>query len=335
MRKVLHHVGRHPEDAADFLHAELSRGEELAVLGRQGDGLVGHALLQHSHLVGIVRAAVHSRPVVTDLAGVFQDTGMFQNTAGLCAVLEEGRAVLLHCQRGAEGVLHHGNGRKAHQTIEAQTRHMEYLIRPEVDVLVLLPRHFVRVGVVDIEDVAGLVSVHFHVLRKQRIQPQHRVLAVTDDLGVGVAPQKKVGHHGLAKGKAGHLRVGLPVEDLVQRMVRRFFLPVPAFRVPVEMQRKPRHRLGQQPDTGIHSRDLHRRFLIHPLAGRSRAKEKGLPGIADIVRYLRQTGSICFGAVFGSIPGLAKAHPFQKSHFIAFSPFIHTISAFHSILCVI
>ena len=252
MRKVLHHVGRHPEDAADFLDPELPGGKELAVLGRQGDRPVGHALLQHTDLVGIVRAAVHGSPVLPDFTGVFEDAGMLQYAAGLCAVLEESCSVFLHRQRGAEGVLHHGNGRKAHQTIEAQTRHMENLVRPEVDVLVLLPRHFIRVGVVDIEDVAGLVAVHFHVLREQRIQPQHRVLAVTDDLGVGVAPQEQVGHHGLAEREAGHLRVGLAVEYLVQRMVRRTFLPAASICIPVEMERQPRHCLGQQPDTGIH-----------------------------------------------------------------------------------
>ena len=38
--QILHHVGRHPENAADLIDTELACGEELAVLRRQGYRLI-------------------------------------------------------------------------------------------------------------------------------------------------------------------------------------------------------------------------------------------------------------------------------------------------------
>ncbi len=73
-----------------------------------------------------------------------------------------------------------------------------------------------------------------------------------------------------------------------------------------------RNGLCQQTDTGIHSRDLHGGFLIHLLPGIGAAKHKGLPGIADVIRNLRQTFFWLF--CFGRIPWVLKSHPFPESH---------------------
>ena len=101
---------------------------------------------------------------------------------------------------------------------------MEDLISAKVDVFVLLSRNFIRIGVVDVVQLAAFISVHFDILRQQRIQPQHGVFAIPDDLCVGIAPEEQVGHQGLPENESRHFRVGLSVQNLVQRMIPRFFL---------------------------------------------------------------------------------------------------------------
>lgn len=66
---------------------------------------------------------------------------------------------------------------------------MKDLVPAEVDVLVLLSRNFIRVCVVDIVELATFISVNFDIFRQKRIQTQHRVLAIPDDLCVAL-PQR-------------------------------------------------------------------------------------------------------------------------------------------------
>ena len=302
MLQILHHVGRHPEDAADLVHAELACGEELTVFRRQGDGLIGHALFQHCDLMGVIGTAINIGPVFTDLLRVLQHTRMFQNSGGLCAVLEEGAAIFLYCQRGAEAVFHHGDRREADQTIEAETGDVENLVPAEVDILVLLSGHLIGVSVVDVIDLPLLVTIRLHVLRQQRVQRHDVVPAVSDDLGVSIAPEEQMRHHGFPERKARHLGVGLPVEQLVQRMVLGpLFILFRFIGEAVQMQREPCHSLGQKPDAGVDRSDLHGGLLIHLLAGVRFAENKGLPGIADVIRHL------------GSV-SRADAEPVKKTH---------------------
>lgn len=79
--------------------------------------------------------AVGIHPVIPDFLWVFQDAGVLQNARGLRAIFEERAAVFLHGNGRAEGVLHHGDGRKAHQTVEGQSGNVEDLIAAEHDVL--------------------------------------------------------------------------------------------------------------------------------------------------------------------------------------------------------
>lgn len=65
---------------------------------------------------------------------------------------------------------------------------MEDLIRTEIDILVLLSRNLIGVGVVDIVKVSRLIPVYFHNFREQRIHSQYRVLPIPDDLCISVAP---------------------------------------------------------------------------------------------------------------------------------------------------
>lgn len=146
-------------------------------------------------------ATVSRLPVIPDTVRVFQDAGVFQHATGLCAIFEERGTVLIHRNGSAEAVLHHGNWRKTNQTIEAQPRYMENLVSAKVDILVLLSRNFICVCIVDIVEFTALVSVHFDILRQKRIQAQHCVLAIPDDLRIGIAPEEQVGHQGFPEHK--------------------------------------------------------------------------------------------------------------------------------------
>ena len=166
---------------------------------------------------------------------------------------------------------------------------MEYLIPAKVDILVLLSRNFIRIGVVDVVQFSAFIAIHFDVFRQQRIQTQYRVLSIPDDLCVGIAPEEQMGHQGLPEDESRHLRVRLPIQDFVQRMIPCLFLVAVVIRHPIQMQRQGRNGLCQQSNTGIHGRDLHGGFFVHLLSCIGTTKHKGLPGIADIVRDLWQT----------------------------------------------
>ncbi len=265
-------------------------------------------------------ATVSRLPVIPDTVWIFQDAGVFEHTTGLCAILEKGRAILVHRNGSAEAVLHHSDWRKTNQTIEAQPRHMENLIPAKVDVFVLLSRNFIRVCMVDIVEFTALVTIHLDIFWQKRIQPKHCVLTVPDNLRIGIAPEEQVGHQRFPEDKGCHFRIWLAIQNLVQRMIPCLFLVAVVVRHPVQVQRQGGNGFCQQTDTGIHSRDLHSSFLIHLLPGIGTAKHKGLPGIPDVIRDLRQTFFRLF--CFGRIPWVFKSHPFPESHILT-NPFIN------------
>ena len=58
------------------------------------------------------------------------------------------------------------------------------LIHAEGDVLVVFPRNFIRIGVVDVVQLAFVRAVYLHAFREQRVQPQDVIPAVPHDLRV-------------------------------------------------------------------------------------------------------------------------------------------------------
>ena len=88
-------------------------------------------------------------------------------------------------------------------------------------------------------------------------------------------------------------------------MVHSAFLRVAAILHPIQMQRKPCHGLGQKPDTGVDRCDLHGTLLVYLFSGISFTEHKSLTGVADVIRYLGELGSIPW----------ADAQPFKESHF--------------------
>ena len=108
--EVLDQVRRHTEYPADLLNIELPRRKKLAILRRQADGLIGHALFEHGDLVRVVCTAIHVGPVLTDFLRILQHAGVFKHTGRLRSVAKKRAAVFLDSNRGAQRVLHHGNG---------------------------------------------------------------------------------------------------------------------------------------------------------------------------------------------------------------------------------
>ena len=88
---------------------------------------------------------------------------------------------------------------------------MQDFIFSKIDILVLFPRHFIRVSMVDIIELPLFVTVYLHILREQRIQAEDVIPSIPDDLAVGIPPQKQMCHQRFPPGKAAHLIVGLPV----------------------------------------------------------------------------------------------------------------------------
>ena len=58
-------------------------------------------------------------------------------------------------------------------------------------------------------------------------------------------------------------------------MLNSFFLTA-VLVVPIQMKRKSRYRLGQNPYAGIHCRHLHGRAFIDPLAGGTAAEQESV-----------------------------------------------------------
>ena len=109
MGQIRYQMRRHTENATYLRDGELLGFKELTVFRRQRYRLVGHAFFENRHTMGVGCATVCRFPVIPDTIRVLDDPGMFQHTAGLSAVLEERRAVLIHRNGGAKAVFHHGN----------------------------------------------------------------------------------------------------------------------------------------------------------------------------------------------------------------------------------
>ena len=111
-------------------------------------------------------------------------------------------------------------------------------------------------------------------------------------------------HYSLPIGKAGHLRVGLPIKDFVQRMVVGFLLSI-RFHHPIQMKRKLGDRFSQKPHAGVDRSNLHGGLLVHLLAAVGLTENKKRPGIPDVITHIRK---------IGSIPRIVKSEPVYKAH---------------------
>ena len=122
-------------------------------------------------------------------------------------------------------------------------------------------------------DTISIIPVHRHAAWHQRIKSHHLTLAVSYNLGIGIAPQEQVSHDRFPENKAYHLRVRLIMQYKIQRMIHCFFLTA-AVCVSVKVQRQSCYRLRQNTDVGIYCSHLHSRTLISPFACSTATHEK-------------------------------------------------------------
>ncbi len=249
-------MGRHSENSSDLIDLEFSGFEELRLLRRDADGRVFHAFLQNGDLIGVAAAAEGGLPALPDTLGVFDGARVFQDPSRSRAVSEELRAVLLAGDCHADGVLCHSDGRVAHQPVKAQAGDVQHVRGPEDDGLVFGADGLVIAPLIAVVELAPLVSVYRHFVRHERVQCHHLAFAVSDDLGVGVAPEEQVGHKRFPEHEGTHFRVWLVMEQQIQRVVDGLLLAA-VLGVAVEVERQASHGLRQDADAGIHRRHLH------------------------------------------------------------------------------
>ena len=124
-----------------------------------------------------------------------------------------------------------------------------------------------------------LVPIHSHTVRHQGIERNDLALAVSDDLGIGISPKKKVRHEGFPEDKGTHLRIRFIMQKPVKAMVDGFLLTA-VFRIPIHIQRQACHRLRQDTDTGVNRRHLHGCSFIDSFARCRTTHEKGVGAAA-------------------------------------------------------
>ena len=290
-------MGWHSENTGNLVDLELSRFQKLRLFWGDANRRIFHALLQNGYLIAVAAAAEGGLPAFPDTAGVFDGSRMLQHAAGCCAVSKELRTILLTGDCHADGVFRHRYGGIAHQTVKTQARNVQHIRRIQPHDCALDCGRIVRTDRVFVVELAVPVTVHRHPVRHQRIEGNDLTFTVTDDLGVGVAPQEQVRHEGFPEHERTHLRVRLIVEKQIQRVVDGFLLAT-VLLVTVEVQRQTCHRFRQDADAGIHRRHLHGGAFRHRLAGGGAAK----------IERIAAPG----GAVLGLIPGTEK--PGKDTH---------------------
>ena len=186
---------------------------------------------------------------------------MCQDAAGASAILEKGAAVFLGGDSQTDGVFLQRDGTVAHDAVKTQAGDVQHVLRAK------LYRAALRGGV-GIGQFAAAVPVHLHAVGQERVQGEDMAFSAPDDLTIGVAPQEQVTERRFPPDKAGHLRVGLVVEQAVQRMIHGLLTAVGGGFIHAHWQTGD----GFRDDThaGVHRGHLHGVLGIHRLAGSRR-----------------------------------------------------------------
>ena len=123
----------------------------------------------------------------------------------------------------------------------------------------------VRISGVGIVKPSRIIPAHIHLVRKQWVQGNNLTPAITDNMGIGIAMQQKMAHHGFPKNEAGHFRIWLIMQKMVKRMAVKFFLAA-IWAVLIHINWQPSYSFCQNPHTGINSSYLHGSAVIYSLA---------------------------------------------------------------------
>ena len=114
---------------------------------------------------------------------------------------------------------------------------MHYIIRSQPDRLIFHRSGFVILVHVLVEKPSLVVTVHFHPVRHQRIEPYDFSPPVSQDLAEKIAEQEQMRHHRFSEDERSHFRIRLIMKQEIQRMIQRLLFTSVAG-ISVQMQWK-------------------------------------------------------------------------------------------------
>ena len=130
-------VRRNTEDAAYFVDLVLARFEKLCVFGRNAYRVVFHPFFEYRHLMAVPRPLIYLVPRLSQFLWVFQNAGMFENTARSRSVAKELCAVLLGGERQSDSLTCLRNRAQSEYPVDRQTFDVEHLIGRIYECLIL------------------------------------------------------------------------------------------------------------------------------------------------------------------------------------------------------
>ena len=163
-------------------------------------------------------------PTVTHLRRVFQCSRMLQYTAWCSTVCIKLTAVFFSGNGKTDSILRHCNRTVSHKTVKSKTWDMKYVCRFQTNRSALCGLCLISRGLIFIVKLTFIISVHRHAVWHKRIQSHNLTLSVSDNLCIGIAPQKQMRHKCFPEHKACHFRVWLIMQYKIQRMSDCLFL---------------------------------------------------------------------------------------------------------------
>ena len=73
----------------------------------------------------------------------------------------------------------------------------------------------IRISGIGVVKPSGVIPAHIHLVWKQWVQGHNLPPAVTDNLGIGIAMEQKMAHHGFPENEAGHFRIWLIMQQMI------------------------------------------------------------------------------------------------------------------------
>ena len=280
--EVRDHVRRDAVDGGDLGLLELASGDELRILRRDADALVGHTAFKQQRGVGVMQAHRLGDEVTLEaLVGFRLEGGWVLEHAGhVTALIEEALAVLLGGGGQGQVLPVDGNRALALVAIGGEATQVDHVVG-RYDLTL--------VGTVVELIVIGQVGLHLgwvHQLQAHRAEQ-----SITMDAGVSVAPEGAADHQVVQQGKAGGVGVGLG-EDLAAGMLADRLAAIGG--AAVEVDRQGADRLGEDAHAGPHCGEVKCPFLADVRTFRGIGNGVGEKGRIHCGFELRRRGRVTF-----------------------------------------
>ena len=246
--QIGNHMGRNSEDGGHLGLLELAGCNELRILRRDGDALVGHSTLKEERGMGIMEAdRLLNKVMLQALVRLrLQSAGVLEHPGHVAALGEEFLSIILRRLRQGEVFPVYGNRGFALVTVGGETLEVDDIVAGEEFTVGKSIKHLVIRG----EDGLALIGLEF-------LEAHRTEIPIPMDPDIAVAPEGAADHEVVQETEASQVGVRLG-EDCAAR-VSLGLLPA-GVRLVVEVDRKGADRLRQDPDTGPDCRDGQRAF---------------------------------------------------------------------------